>query len=113
VTPVRTATDTALSQIPVFQPNIIAVSPNGKIAYVSGINAAGHGTVTPIRTAANKALRPIKAPFEADSIVFAPNSKTAYLLGSNDKYQEFVVPVLTGTGRVLKGIKVSRTPDMV
>ena len=37
--PIRTATDTALRPIPVFEPDIIAVAPNGEVAYASAQNS--------------------------------------------------------------------------
>ena len=58
VTPIRTATSTALKPIQVGQvPARIAITPDGKTAYVTN---AGSGTVTPIRTATNTALKPIQ-----------------------------------------------------
>ena len=36
---------------------LIAITPDGKTVYVTNV---GSGTVTPIRTATNTALRPIK-----------------------------------------------------
>ena len=57
VTPIRTATNTALPPIKVGAiPVAIAITPDGKTAYV----ASDGGTVTPIRTATNTALPPIK-----------------------------------------------------
>jgi DNA-binding beta-propeller fold protein YncE len=56
-TPIRTTTNTALPPIKVAgNPEAIAITPDGKTAYV----ASDEGTVTPIRTAANTALPPIK-----------------------------------------------------
>jgi YVTN family beta-propeller protein len=56
VTPIRTATNTALAPIKVgVSPEAIAITPDGKTAYV----ASDEGTVTPIRTATNTALTPI------------------------------------------------------
>jgi YVTN family beta-propeller protein len=56
VTPIRTATNTAGPPIPVGnQPFGIAITPNGKTAYVTG----GTDSVTPIRTATNTPGPPI------------------------------------------------------
>jgi YVTN family beta-propeller protein len=58
VTPIRTATNTALKAIKVSgTPYAIAITPDGKTAYVTGGKSA---TVTPINTATNTALAPIK-----------------------------------------------------
>ena len=52
VTPIRTATNTAGPPVPVGnEPFGIAITPNGKTAYVTG----GTDSVTPIRTATNTA----------------------------------------------------------
>ena len=63
VTPIRTATNTALKAIKIGKPptgyefpDQIAITPNSRTAYVS--TTAG---VVPIRTATNTALKPIKA----------------------------------------------------
>ena len=58
VTPIRTATNTALAPITVGQdPRALAITPDGKTIYVTNYQS---GTVTPIRTATNTALAPIK-----------------------------------------------------
>jgi YVTN family beta-propeller protein len=67
VTPIRTATNTALKPIKTGQlPWAIAITPDGKIVYVAN---AGSGTVTPIRTATNTALASIKAGNDPQDIV--------------------------------------------
>jgi len=59
VTPIRTRTNRVLKAIRVGRdPRYIAITPNGRSAYVAN---SGSGTVTPIRTAAHKALKAIKA----------------------------------------------------
>ena len=58
VTPIRTATSTALPPITVGRGSCaIAITPDGKTAYVTNMTS---GTVTPIRTATNTAQRPIE-----------------------------------------------------
>ena len=60
VTPIRTATNTALKPIDLGYGNqidSIAITPNGKTAYVGTIA----GTVVPIRVATNKPGQPIHA----------------------------------------------------
>jgi YVTN family beta-propeller protein len=58
VTPIRTATNTALAPITVGQdPWAFAIAPDGQTIYVTNYQS---GTVTPIRTATNTALAPIR-----------------------------------------------------
>ena len=81
MTPIRTATNTAGAPIPVGTgPFDIAITPNGKTAYV--LNSAGD-TVTPIRTATNTAGPPIPVGNEPFGIAITPNGKTAYVTGRN------------------------------
>ena len=76
VTPIRTATRTALKAITVgTDPIAIAITPDGGTAYV--VN--GGGTVTPIATATNTALPDIKVGADPDAIAITPNGKTAYV----------------------------------
>ena len=70
VTPIRTATNTALKAIKVgSNPFAIAVTPDGKTAYVVNLDS---GTVTPIRTATNKALKAIKVGSNPSAIAITP-----------------------------------------
>ena len=65
MTPIRTATNTAGPPITVGPgPFDIAITPNGKTAYVLNFNG---DTVTPIRTATNTAGPPI-------TVGIAPNA---------------------------------------
>ena len=54
---------------PVDDPIEIAITPDGKTAYVTN---DGSGTVTPIRTATNTALSPIEVGFYPWAIAIAP-----------------------------------------
>jgi len=70
VTPIRTATNTALPPITTGDnSDTIAITPDGKTAYVANFDS---GTVTPIRTATNTALPPIKTGLGAVAIVISP-----------------------------------------
>ena len=94
VTPIRTATNTALRpiKIPVLAKtdNVltnIAVTPNGKTAYVADGVYQGKpyvSSVIPIRVATNRALAPIaiEASGQALGLVIAPDGQTAYVLSS-------------------------------
>ena len=54
VTPIRTATNTALKAIRPGTATTIGITPNGKTAYVA---VQGNGTLVPIRTASTKGRR--------------------------------------------------------
>ncbi len=70
MTPILTATNTALAPIRVGgNPWAIAITPDGKTAYVANLQS---GTVTPIRTATNQTLRPIKVGSLAGTIAITP-----------------------------------------
>ena len=75
MTPVSTATNTALKTIRIGTPitagwpDQIAITPNGKTAYVLD---SWDNTVVPIRTATNTALKPIKDPGIPMAIAITP-----------------------------------------
>ena len=86
-------------------PHSLVVTPaDGAIAYVLLQNS---GTVTPIRTATNTALTPIKVGVSPEAIAITPDGKTAYVanLGSGT-----VTPIRTATNTALTAIKVGRYP---
>ena len=76
-------------------PTAIAITPDGKTAYVANLDS---GTVTPIRTATNTALPPIKAGRHPDAIAITPDGKTAYV--ANDG-SGTVTPIRTATNTAL------------
>jgi YVTN family beta-propeller protein len=113
VTPIRTATNTAGKAIAVGKdPVAIAITPNGKTAYVANAGS-GNGpsdTVTPIRTATDKAGKAITVGGYGafpGAIAITPNGKTAYVtnVGSGT-----VIPVRTATNKAGKAIKVGSDP---
>ena len=70
VTPIRTATNTALPSIKLRgNGGAIAITPDGKTAYVANFIA---GTVTPIRIATNTALAPVKTGYAPGAIAITP-----------------------------------------
>jgi YVTN family beta-propeller protein len=70
VTPINTATSTALKTIHVaFSADAIAITPNGKTAYVTDY---GLSTVIPIATATNTALMPISVGGSPVAIAVTP-----------------------------------------
>jgi len=113
VTPIRTATNTALKAIKVGNfPDAIVITPNGKTAYVSngGNGAAPGNTVTPIDTATNTALKAIKVGSGADAIAITPNGKTAYVVNG---FSGTVTPISTATNTAGKAIKVAQATDIL
>jgi YVTN family beta-propeller protein len=83
VTAINTATGKVLKTIAVgFNDTAIAISPDGKIAYVTNTNCGACNTAVPwgvtlISTATNRALRKISV--NAAEIAITPNGKTAYV----------------------------------
>jgi DNA-binding beta-propeller fold protein YncE len=97
VIPISTATNTAGQPINVLSAEEIAITPDGKTAYVSSSEGPNHA-LTPISTAANTAGKPITSvgyPW----IAITPDGKTLYA-ASGDK----VTPVNTTTNKPGKPI---------
>jgi len=116
VTPIRTATNTALKAIKVGNfPDAIVITPNGKTAYVSngGNGAAPGNTVTPIDTATNTALKAIKVGTFPGPIAITPNGKTAYVVNEAISGSGTVTPIRTATNTALKAIKVGSGADAI
>jgi YVTN family beta-propeller protein len=92
VTPIATATNTAGAPITVGRGPIgIAITPNGKTAYVTNYIA---DTVTPIATATNTAGAPITVGRGPIGIAITPNGKTAYVTSFEPGV---VTPIATAT----------------
>src|ERR1019366_8543854 len=108
VTPINTATNKAGKAIKVGAgPFAIAITPDGKAAYVANIDSS---TVTPIRTTTNKALKAIKVGSAPGPIAITPDGKTAYVVNIASGT---VTPIRTATNRALKAIKVGTGPQAV
>ena len=74
MTPIATATNTAGAPITVGgAPRAIAITPNGKTAYVLNY---GSGTVTPIATRTNTAGRSIRVGSDPSAIAITPAAGT-------------------------------------
>jgi YVTN family beta-propeller protein len=70
VTPITTATNKPGTPINVGSgPQIVAITPNGKTAYVTNY---GSGTVTPITTATNATGTPIKVGKDPERLTITP-----------------------------------------
>ena len=107
VTPIRTATNTALKAIKIGTPptgyefpDQIAITPDSRTAYVS--TPAG---VVSIRTVTNTALKLIKVANGPGAIAITPDGKTAYVSTTAG-----VVPIRTATNTAFKLIKIGTGP---
>jgi DNA-binding beta-propeller fold protein YncE len=118
VVPIATATDRPGRPIAVgTAPQAIAITPNGKRAYVlNGIDAATTpattpATVTPIDLATGTALRPIKVGTLPLSMTMSPNGKLLYVVDSsqsNPGEPSAITPVDTATDTSAPAIKLAR-----
>ena len=78
VTPIDTATNTAEAPIALGgAPIAVAITPDGKTAYVTNERRAD--SVTPIDTATNTAGTPIPSAANRPRIAITPDGKTAYV----------------------------------
>ena len=108
VTPINTATNKAGKAIKVGAgPFAIAITPDGKAAYVANIDSS---TVTPIRTTTNKALKAIKVGIGPVAIAITPDGKTAYVANESSGT---VTPINTSTNKAGGAIKVGTGPQAV
>jgi DNA-binding beta-propeller fold protein YncE len=96
VTPINTVTNMPGKLIKA-PGGAIAIAPDGRTAYV----VASSGAVTPIRTATNKALKPIHVGTNASGIAITPNGRTAYVTSNLG-----VTPINIATNKPGKLIKV-------
>ena len=122
--PIRTATNTALKPIKIGTgqpgqpgPSPIAITPDGKTAYVVNLIA---GTVTPISTATNTPGRPVVVKSSPgvtlDGIGIAPDGRTAYILNEIFEPASFpgtVIPLQTATNTLGKPITVGTAPSAI
>jgi DNA-binding beta-propeller fold protein YncE len=116
VIPISTATNAAGKPIHLPQggygPDWIAITPDGKTAYVLGRSTSGHtkGKVTPVNTATTTPGKPIYLPWlrgkgsTGIAIAITPGGKTAYV--STD-YPRTVVPIRTATNTAGKPITIN------
>lgn len=117
VTPIRTATSTALAPIRVPAGSFsMAITPDGRTIYVLdlGSSQAQEGMVIPIRTATNTALAPIRLADGAGPITITPDGRTAYVVaGSGPGRRGTVIPIRTATNQVLRAIAVGNLPSVI
>ena len=105
VTPVNIATGTAGTPITVGpMPTAIAITPDGKTAYVAN---EGSNTVTPITVATGTAGTPITVGSTPDAIAITPNGQTAYVANEGSRT---VTPITVATGTAGTPIPVGNAP---
>jgi DNA-binding beta-propeller fold protein YncE len=89
-----------------FTPGVVAVSPNGAMAYVSPLvpeGAGGSNTLYEVDLSTQKVVRSIVDHSQPlGSIAIAPDGKMAYAWGDD------IVPIDLSTGQILKPISQSR-----
>jgi YVTN family beta-propeller protein len=105
VTPVNLVTRKAGRAIGVgADPDAIAVTPDGKTAYVAN---SGSGTVTPISTVTGTAGPVIAVGTDPQAVTVTPDGKTAYVLNSGS---DTVTPIAVATGAAGPAIPVGASP---
>jgi YVTN family beta-propeller protein len=108
VTPVNLVTRKAGRAIGVgADPQAIAVTPNGRTAYV--VNS-GSGTVTPIDTVTATAGPVIAVGADPQAIVITPDGKTAYVTNAGSGT---VTPIRTATNQPGPPIRVGAYPKVM
>jgi YVTN family beta-propeller protein len=110
VTPVNISAGTVGRRIKVGKDAVaIAVTPDGKTAYVANFYS---GTITPIDLTRGVAEPPIRAGALPRAIVIAPDGRTAYVLNqvTHDSRRGSVTPVNIATGKPGRPILVGWNP---
>jgi DNA-binding beta-propeller fold protein YncE len=116
---IRTADDRLVKSIALNGPGLIAMSPDGKTAFVVNsdwVNETNDEMVTPIRTATGtkeRAIRVASYKFYPDGIAMSPNGKTLYVLSdkpspSGSPDPGFLTPIRIATRRVQRAIRVGQ-----
>ncbi|MGA8297058.1 MAG: YncE family protein [Acidimicrobiales bacterium] len=92
-------------------PDAIAITPDGKTAYVTSYTA---NTVTPIALATGKAGHPISAGNGPAGIAIAPDGKTAYVTDAGTSpIGDTVTPIDLASGKAESPITVGNGPQAI
>ncbi len=122
VTPVDLFTGISKRAIPAGSgPAGIAISPNGKMAYVTDAGSAPMGdTVTPINLVTDRPLKAIRVGLGPQGIAITPDGSRAYVAnagaivtGQTGAIGHTVTPINLRTGRALAPINVGNAPIAV
>ena len=89
------------------RPSAIAITPNGKTAYVTAFS----GTVTPIATATNAPGARIPRGSTPAAIAITPDGKTAYVAESTEPGAVTPITIATNTARA--PITVGGSPEII
>jgi DNA-binding beta-propeller fold protein YncE len=113
VTPVSTATNTAGKPIRTGLPvvEVMAMTPDGKILYVTNYEGRPADRIVPIRTATNRPGPPIHVGSPAEALAITPDGKTLYAASQSfgrTQNTVTVTPISTATNRAGKPIYVVR-----
>jgi hypothetical protein len=111
VLPIRTADDAALKSImvgePADAPIDIAVSPDSATVYVLTGNPSRYsGEITPVSTATNTPLLPIRLPGSVMDIGISPSGRVAYVTDYTRQHRYVVLPVDLAARKVLRPISL-------
>jgi YVTN family beta-propeller protein len=117
VVAIRAATGVPGRKIPAGTvPVAVAVTPDGKTAYVAATTFRGYEMVTPIDTAANTAGKPIRigtsdaGGCDTDVIAITPDGKTAYV---SNQGSGTVTPIDTVANTTGTPIPVGGSPGRI
>src|SRR5690242_7374291 len=84
------------------RPGMTPLASPAQLAIAYAANDTSPGTVTPIRTATNTALPPIKVRPHPDAIAITPDQKTAYVVSTGESNNTgTVTPIRTATNAAL------------
>ena len=110
ITPVDTATDTSDPSFAFdsFEPDAIAITPNGATAYVSG--AYQSGGVAPVNLTTDVIGTTIAAATQGGALAITPNGSTVYVVDPSD---DAVTPISTATNTAGTPIPVGSDPDAI
>jgi YVTN family beta-propeller protein len=102
------ATNTVVAHARVgISPIEIAITPDGRYAYVTN---AESGTVTPIKIASHRALRPIHVGFDPEAMAITPNGRYAYVANNASGT---VTPIRVSDNKALRAIRVGSFPAAI
>jgi len=110
ITPVDTATATPDTAFPfnTTEPNDIAITPNGQMAYVSG--GFESTVVTPVNLSDDAVGSPITVGGDPEGVAITPDGKTVYVA---DTATDQVTPVNTTTNSAGSPIAVGDSPSAI
>ena len=114
VTPISTLTNTAGNPIATTSPVAIAITPDGKTAYVvNNANDLQNGTVTPIDLATGAVGAPIAAGKDPVAIAITPNGATAYVVNGVGFNAVTPITIATNTARTPISLPAGTNPDAI